>query len=177
MRLILTAPYPKKLQQGATEGARVEERDINTQQVHTTTLSPRPTLHPFPPPFLSMRRPSTPPTLSPRSVYLVLMAGAATMVTYLVAVNESLLILWGADHSLEWFWSSLLLFFITPIVFVSYICRALRLAVVFHPKAKRTMPWLIPVSASSDCCFIITGNCAFVAQANWQFCCVDVYTT
>lgn len=72
------------------------------------------------------------------------------MTTYLVAVNESLMILWGPEYSLSWFWSSLLLFFITPIVFVSYVCRALRLAVVFHPKAKRRMCWLIPVSRERE---------------------------
>ena len=83
-----------------------------------------------------------------RSARLVMMGGIAVVVSYLVAVNDALLIIWGTDHSLRWFWSSLLLFFIMPNLFGSYICRALRLAVVFHPRAKRALPWLIPVSDS-----------------------------
>ncbi|CAM9547941.1 unnamed protein product, partial [Scytosiphon promiscuus] len=79
-----------------------------------------------------------------RSVHLVVIAGSAIVASYLVAVNESLAVLWGSDHSLRWFWSSMVLFFLTPITFGSYICRALRLAVVFHPRAKRALPWLIP---------------------------------
>ncbi|CAM9554972.1 unnamed protein product [Scytosiphon promiscuus] len=79
-----------------------------------------------------------------RSVHLVLLAGSAMVASYLVAVNESILILCGADHSLRWFWSSMLLSSITPIIFGSYLCRALRLAVVFHPRARRALPWLIP---------------------------------
>ncbi|CAM9422719.1 unnamed protein product, partial [Hapterophycus canaliculatus] len=80
-----------------------------------------------------------------RSVHLVVIAGSAIVASYLVAVNESLEVLWGSDCSLPWFWSSAVLFFVTPIIFGSYICRALRLAVVFHPRAKRALPWLIPV--------------------------------
>eukprot|EP00752_Nemacystus_decipiens_P003193 g2954.t1 len=79
-----------------------------------------------------------------RSVNLVLLSGASIVTSYLVAVNEALMILWGPEYSLDWLWPSLLLFFITPTVFVSYVFRALRLAVVFHPKAKRHLRWLIP---------------------------------
>ncbi|CBN75977.1 hypothetical protein Esi_0264_0002 [Ectocarpus siliculosus] len=60
----------------------------------------------------------------------------------LAAVNGAINIVW--DSGLDWFWVSLLLFFVSPALFGSYICRALRLAVVFHPKAKRALPWLIP---------------------------------
>ncbi|CAN0469311.1 unnamed protein product [Hapterophycus canaliculatus] len=82
-----------------------------------------------------------------RSVHLVLLAGSAMVASYLVALNESILILWGADYSLRWFWPSMLLLSITPIIFGSYLCRSLRLAVVFHPRARRALPWLIPVRA------------------------------
>lgn len=81
-----------------------------------------------------------------RSVRLVIIGGATITISYLVVINESLRIMYGPDHSLRWFWSSLVLFFLTPGLFGSYICRAIRLAVVFHPRAKRSLPWLIPVS-------------------------------
>lgn len=81
-----------------------------------------------------------------RSVRLVIIGGATVTISYLVVINESLRILYGPGHSLPWLWSSLLLFFLTPGLFGSYICRAIRLAVVFHPWAKRSLPWLIPVS-------------------------------
>ncbi|CAM9379049.1 unnamed protein product, partial [Ectocarpus sp. 6 AP-2014] len=79
-----------------------------------------------------------------RSARLVLMAGSSMVVSYLAAVNQSLFMLWGATYSLDWFWISLLLFSALPLVFGSYICRALRLAVIFHPRAKQALPWLIP---------------------------------
>ncbi|CAM9626174.1 unnamed protein product [Pylaiella littoralis] len=79
-----------------------------------------------------------------RSVHLVLLAGGALLLSFVVAINESVLMIWGMDYAVGWFWSSLMLFFVTPIIFGSYICRALRLAVVFHPRAKRALPWLIP---------------------------------
>lgn len=72
-----------------------------------------------------------------------MLEGACVILTMLVSINSSLNVVW--DSGLRWFWSSLLLFFITPALFGSYICRALRLAVVFHPCAKRVLPWLIPV--------------------------------
>ena len=68
----------------------------------------------------------------------------------LVGINGSVDVIWGVG--LRWFWSSLLLFFVSPTLFGSYICRALRLAVVFHPRAKRALPWLIPVSGSFSSC-------------------------
>lgn len=78
-----------------------------------------------------------------------------------------MLILWGAENSLRWFWSSMLLSSITPIIFGSYLCRALRLAVVFHPRARRALPWLIPVRALRVCwegtgevCFSSSLSCA-----------------
>lgn len=61
-----------------------------------------------------------------------------------ISINESCIVLWG--KGIRWFWVSLLLFFVMPVLFGSYVCRALRLAVVFHPRAKRALPWLIPVS-------------------------------
>ncbi|CAN0030577.1 unnamed protein product, partial [Ectocarpus sp. 12 AP-2014] len=79
-----------------------------------------------------------------RSARLVLMAGSSMVVSFVAAVNQSLFILWGATYSLDWFWISLLLFSVLPLVFGSYICRALRLAVIFHPRAKQALPWLIP---------------------------------
>ncbi|CAM9874429.1 unnamed protein product, partial [Ectocarpus fasciculatus] len=72
------------------------------------------------------------------------MAGSAMVFSYVSAVNQSLSILWGATYALDWFWMSLVLFFVTPLVFGSYISRALRLAVIFHPRGKQTLPWLIP---------------------------------
>lgn len=83
-------------------------------------------------------------------MHLVVVAGSAIVASYLVAVNESLGVLWGPDCCLRWFWSSLVLFFVTPLIFGSYVCRALRLAVVFHPRAKRALPWLIPVRGGAE---------------------------
>lgn len=65
------------------------------------------------------------------------------MLTMSVTINRSIDILWGIGF--RFFWSSLLFSFITPVLYGSYVCRALRLAVVFHPRAKRALPWLIPV--------------------------------
>lgn len=73
------------------------------------------------------------------------MTGGALLMSFCVGINDSMLIIWGTDYALGWLWSSLVLFFVTPLIFGSYICRALRLAVVFHPRAKRALPWLIPV--------------------------------
>ncbi|CAB1098187.1 unnamed protein product [Ectocarpus sp. CCAP 1310/34] len=77
-----------------------------------------------------------------RSAYLVMVGGVAGILTMLVTVNDSTTVVW--DIGFDWFWISLLLFFISPALFGSYICRALRLAVVFHPRVKRALPWLIP---------------------------------
>lgn len=74
----------------------------------------------------------------------MMIEGGCVLLTMVVAINSSVEVIWG--NGLRWFWSSLLLFFIAPALFGSYICRALRLAVVFHPRAKRALPWLIPVS-------------------------------
>ena len=72
--------------------------------------------------------------------------GVCVLLTMMSAINSSVEVLWG--NGLRWFWSSLLFFLVSPALFGSYICRALRLAVVFHPCAKRALPWLIPVSTS-----------------------------
>ncbi|CAM9489328.1 unnamed protein product [Ectocarpus sp. 12 AP-2014] len=77
-----------------------------------------------------------------RSAHLVMLGGVAVILSMLTAVNGALNIVW--ESGLDWFWVSLLLFFVSPALFGSYICRALRLAVVFHPRAKRALPWLIP---------------------------------
>ncbi|CAM9250281.1 unnamed protein product [Ectocarpus fasciculatus] len=77
-----------------------------------------------------------------RSAYLVMVGGVAAILTMLVTVNDATLVVW--DIGFDWLWTSLLLFFISPALFGSYICRALRLAVIFHPRAKRALPWLIP---------------------------------
>ncbi|CAM9463438.1 unnamed protein product [Ectocarpus sp. 4 AP-2014] len=77
-----------------------------------------------------------------RSAHLVMVGGVAGILTMLVTVNDATTVVW--DIGFDWFWVSLLLFFISPALFGSYICRALRLAVVFHPRAKRALPWLIP---------------------------------
>ncbi|CAM9810129.1 unnamed protein product [Ectocarpus sp. 12 AP-2014] len=77
-----------------------------------------------------------------RSAYLVMVGGVAGILTMLVTVNDATTVVW--DIGFDWFWISLLLFFISPALFGSYICRALRLAVVFHPRVKRALPWLIP---------------------------------
>ncbi|CBJ31485.1 hypothetical protein Esi_0260_0003 [Ectocarpus siliculosus] len=77
-----------------------------------------------------------------RSAYLVMVGGVAGILTMLVTVNDATTVIW--DTGFDWFWTSLLLFFISPALFGSYICRALRLAVVFHPRVKRALPWLIP---------------------------------
>ncbi|CBJ33441.1 expressed unknown protein [Ectocarpus siliculosus] len=77
-----------------------------------------------------------------RSAHLVMVEGVCVLLTMVVAVNGSINVVW--DSGLDWFWMSLLLFFISPALKGSYICRALRLAVVFHPRAKRALPWLIP---------------------------------
>ncbi|CAB1121467.1 unnamed protein product [Ectocarpus sp. CCAP 1310/34] len=77
-----------------------------------------------------------------RSAHLVMVEGVCVLLTMVVAINGSINVIW--DSGLDWFWMSLLLFFISPALKGSYICRALRLAVVFHPRAKRALPWLIP---------------------------------
>ncbi|CAN0329948.1 unnamed protein product, partial [Ectocarpus sp. 8 AP-2014] len=77
-----------------------------------------------------------------RSAHLVMVEGVCVLLTMVVAINGSINVVW--DSGLDWFWMSLLLFFISPALKGSYICRALRLAVVFHPRAKRALPWLIP---------------------------------
>ncbi|CAM9574851.1 unnamed protein product, partial [Ectocarpus sp. 8 AP-2014] len=77
-----------------------------------------------------------------RSAYLVMVGGVASILTMLVTVNDATTVVW--DIGFDWFWISLLLFFISPALFGSYICRALRLAVVYHPRVKRALPWLIP---------------------------------
>lgn len=74
-----------------------------------------------------------------------MVAGVAILLTMLITINGALNILWDAGLTKRWLWTSMLLFFITPALLGSYICRALRLAVVFHPRAKRAVPWLIPV--------------------------------
>ena len=79
-----------------------------------------------------------------RSAYLVMIAGFGCLVGMLVSINGAVSILW-VGSGVPFFWGSLALFIITPATLGSYICRALRLAVVFHPKAKRALPWLIPV--------------------------------
>lgn len=79
-----------------------------------------------------------------RSARLVMVEGGMVLLTMLVAINGALNIVWDTGIK-RWLWTSLLLFFITPALLGSYICRALRLAVVFHPKAKKAVPWLIPV--------------------------------
>lgn len=97
------------------------------------------------PPFPFCATPKPHQTIFRRSARLVLMGGTVIVLSYLSPINESILIIWGPEHALEWLWPSLLLFGIAPVLFGSYICRALRLAVVFHPRAKRALPWLIPV--------------------------------
>ncbi|CAM9379568.1 unnamed protein product [Ectocarpus sp. 6 AP-2014] len=77
-----------------------------------------------------------------RSAYLVMVGGVAGILTMLVTVNDATTVIW--DAGFDWFWTSLFLFFISPALFGSYICRALRLAVVFHPRVKRALPWLVP---------------------------------
>ncbi|CAB1121470.1 unnamed protein product [Ectocarpus sp. CCAP 1310/34] len=77
-----------------------------------------------------------------RSAHLVTLQGVSLLFSMLVTVNDATTIVW--DSGLDWFWISLLLFFVSPALFGSYICRALRLAVVFNPRAKRALPWLIP---------------------------------
>ncbi|CBJ31487.1 hypothetical protein Esi_0260_0006 [Ectocarpus siliculosus] len=77
-----------------------------------------------------------------RSAYLVMVGGVAGILTMLVTVNDATTVIW--DTGFDWFWTSLFLFFISPALFGRYICRALRLAVVFHPRVKRALPWLIP---------------------------------
>ncbi|CAM9457898.1 unnamed protein product [Ectocarpus sp. 13 AM-2016] len=77
-----------------------------------------------------------------RSAHLVTLQGVSLLFSMLVTVNGATTIVW--DSGLDWFWISLLLFFVSPALFGSYICRALRLAVVFNPRAKRALPWLIP---------------------------------
>ncbi|CAM9607173.1 unnamed protein product [Ectocarpus sp. 4 AP-2014] len=77
-----------------------------------------------------------------RSAHLVMVEGVCVLLTMVVAINGSINVVW--DSGLDWFWMSLLLFFISPALKGSYIFRALRLAVVFLPRAKRALPWLIP---------------------------------
>ncbi|CAM9379421.1 unnamed protein product [Ectocarpus sp. 6 AP-2014] len=77
-----------------------------------------------------------------RSAHLVTLQGVSLLFSMLVTVNGATTIVW--DSGLDWFWISLLLFFVSPALFGSYICRALRLAVVFNPRAKSALPWLIP---------------------------------
>eukprot|EP00752_Nemacystus_decipiens_P003432 g3173.t1 len=77
-----------------------------------------------------------------RSAYLVMLGGICVLLTMLVSINGALNVVWGKGT--DWFYNALVLFFTTPALLGSYICRALRLAVVFHPKAKRALPWLIP---------------------------------
>ncbi|CAM9472942.1 unnamed protein product [Ectocarpus fasciculatus] len=77
-----------------------------------------------------------------RSAHLVMVEGVCVLLTMVAAINGAVNVVWGSG--LDWFWMSLLLFFISPALMGSYICRALRLAVVFHPRAKRALPWLIP---------------------------------
>ncbi|CAM9942938.1 unnamed protein product, partial [Discosporangium mesarthrocarpum] len=77
-----------------------------------------------------------------RSVHLVVLTGIVLNLTFLVAMNTSCRILWG--KSLRWFWSSLVLFFVLPVYSGCYISRSIRLAVVFHPRAKHALRWLIP---------------------------------
>lgn len=90
----------------------------------------------------------TPHVFPLRSARLVLLGGAALVLSYVKAINASCLVIWGAGF--RWFWSALVLFFVTPVLYGSYVCRALRLAVVFHPQVRRTLPWLIPVRAPID---------------------------
>lgn len=86
-----------------------------------------------------------------------MVGGVSALMTMLVAINASTNVIWD-NIGLEWFWSSLLLHFVTPALFGSYIFRALRLAVVFHPRVKRTLPWLIPVRHSLlSCLFFSTA--------------------
>ena len=77
-----------------------------------------------------------------------MLGGVCVLLTMLVSINGALNVVWGKGT--DWFYNALILFFITPALLGSYICRALRLAVVFHPKAKRALPWLIPV-CSKEC--------------------------
>eukprot|EP00752_Nemacystus_decipiens_P003194 g2955.t1 len=69
--------------------------------------------------------------------------GVTVLLTMLVAINGALNVVWDTGLK-RWLWTSMLLYFITPALLGSYICRALRLAVVFHPRAKKAVPWLIP---------------------------------
>lgn len=70
--------------------------------------------------------------------------GGCVVLTMVSAINGAMNDVWGVGFG--WFWTSMLLFFVLPALFGSYICRALRLAVVFHPRAKRALLWLVPVS-------------------------------
>lgn len=100
-------------------------------------------------------------------------AAGTILLSYIAPVNESVGALWP-EYQFDWLWLSILLFFSTPILFGSYICRALRLAVVFHPRAKRRLPWLIPVAIRARsplgflsslffvCCFFLVVSLGFV---------------
>lgn len=98
-----------------------------------------------------------------RSASLVLLAGVSVLLSYLTAINRSIYVIWGVGWS--WFWSSLILFFATPLLLGSYLCRALRLAVVFHPRAKRALPWLIPVSLDAALAALDSPTAFFLSVA------------
>lgn len=75
-----------------------------------------------------------------------MLEGVCVLLAMLVSINGAVNVVWG--KGLPWFYNALVLFSTIPAFYGSYICRALRLAVVFHPRAKRALPWLIPVLAS-----------------------------
>ncbi|CAM9153754.1 unnamed protein product, partial [Sphacelaria rigidula] len=77
-----------------------------------------------------------------RSARLVILGGIGMLLSFVLTINFSCAVIW--HESARWFWMVLILFGIRPILFGTYISRALRLVVVFHPRAKRTLPWLIP---------------------------------
>lgn len=77
-----------------------------------------------------------------------MLEGVCVLLTMLVSINGAANVLWGKGT--EWFYNSLVLFFVMPLLLGSYICRALRLAVVFHPRAKKALPWLIPVTFNTE---------------------------
>ncbi|CAN0360506.1 unnamed protein product, partial [Discosporangium mesarthrocarpum] len=114
-----------------------------------------------------------------RSAYLVVFTGAAILLNVVMVMNNSINLLSG--------WSSnqylvlAVLFFTLPITRVGFICRVIRLAVVFHPKAKHDMPWLIPeknhIAMLLETYSLFPVPCPHVATREVYHCLSDILRT
>ncbi|CAM9296912.1 unnamed protein product [Choristocarpus tenellus] len=77
-----------------------------------------------------------------RSPNLLLLTGITILLQFMIMLLHLSAVLGTSFFS--HFWCDLVVFFLNPVYVGLYISRAIRLAVVFHPRAKSALPWLIP---------------------------------